>query len=328
MKANKQQLCSKLNSNLSTFLTIMLILVFLSFFFSISKYFSFLLAIPIALVSTLFLVILKKKKGSKNESVAQEKLLKEKLQPSTEFNNIQSENTENHKEQAEAQLEYSFPLDSDSRNFLVVDRTFEFSVPEHMQQDDLRSDSSFPSDSERSNGSIVGETFEFDHNRYQNLRSHDMLVSDTDDEDGEYDYDDHDEGFNRIIIDTNHNLNGKEGSLLSYSSLVYPISGTQFFIYLFIYFYMLYFVSMIIMFNPSDDNDYEVEDEDEEDNLIEIDLPSRNLSNLAEESKQKLESRPDLISESIFNQQSLIQLLAEMNDMNEDENLIEIDISR
>jgi len=306
----------------------MLILVVLSFFFSISKYFSFLLAIPIALVSTLFLVILKKKKGSKNESVAQEKLLKEKLQPSTEFNNIQSENTENHKEQAEAQLEYSFPLDSDSRNFLVVDRTFEFSVPEHMQQDDLRSDSSFPSDSERSNGSIVGETFEFDHNRYQNLRSHDMLVSDTDDEDGEYDYDDHDEGFNRIIIDTNHNLNGKEGSLLSYSSLVYPISGTQFFIYLFIYFYMLYFVSMIIMFNPSDDNDYEVEDEDEEDNLIEIDLPSRNLSNLAEESKQKLESRPDLISESIFNQQSLIQLLAEMNDMNEDENLIEIDISR
>lgn len=239
MKANKQRLCSKLNSNLSTFLTIMLILVFLSFFFSISKYFSFLLAIPIALVSTLFLVTLKKKKGSKNESVVQEKLLKEKLQSAldvseTEYN-IQSENAENHKEQAEAQLEYSFPLDSESRNFLVMDRTFEFSVPEHMQQDDLRLDSSFPSDSERSNGSIVGETFEFDHNRYQNL-SHDRLVSDTDDEDGEYDYDDHDEGFNRIIVDTNNNLNGKEGSLVSYSSLVYPISGTKFFIYLFIFF--------------------------------------------------------------------------------------------
>lgn len=88
---------------------------------------------------------------------------------------------------------------------------------------------------------------------------------------------------------------------------------------------------MIIMFNPSDDNDYEdyeVEDEDEEDNLIEIHLPSRNLSNLTEESMQKLEARPDFISESIFNQQSLMQLLAEMNDMNEDENLIEIDISR
>lgn len=305
MKANKQQFCSRLNSNLSTFPTIMLILVFLSFFFSISKYFSFLLAIPIALVSTLFLVTLKKKKGSKNESVVQEKLLKEKLQPSldvseTEFN-IQSENAENHKQQAEAQLEYSFPLESESRNFVVMDRTFEFSVPEHMQQDYLRSDSSFPSDSERSNGSIVGETFELDHNRYQNLSSHDSLVSDTDDEDGGYDYDDHDEGFNRIIIDTNHNLNGKEGSLLSYSPLVYPIS---------------------------DDNDYEVEDEDEEDNLIEIHLPSRNLSNLAEESKQKLESRPNFISESIFNQQSLMQLLAEMNYMNEDENLIEIDISR
>ncbi|KEH34075.1 hypothetical protein MtrunA17_Chr3g0102321 [Medicago truncatula] len=307
MKANKQRLCSKLNSNLSTFLTIMLILVFLSFFFSISKYFSFLLAIPIALVSTLFLVTLKKKKGSKNESVVQEKLLKEKLQSAldvseTEYN-IQSENAENHKEQAEAQLEYSFPLDSESRNFLVMDRTFEFSVPEHMQQDDLRLDSSFPSDSERSNGSIVGETFEFDHNRYQNL-SHDRLVSDTDDEDGEYDYDDHDEGFNRIIVDTNNNLNGKEGSLVSYSSLVYPIS------------------------DDNDYEDYEVEDEDEEDNLIEIHLPSRNLSNLTEESMQKLEARPDFISESIFNQQSLMQLLAEMNDMNEDENLIEIDISR
>lgn len=307
MKANKQQLCSKLNSNLSTFLTIMLILVFLSFFFSISKYFSFLLAIPIALVSTLFLVTLKKKKGSKNESVVQEKLLKEKLQSAldvseTEFN-IQSENAENHKEQAEAQLEYSFPLDSESRNFLVMDRTFEFSGPEHMQQDDLRLDSSFPSDSERSNGSIVGETFEFDHNRYQNL-SHDRLVSDTDDEDGEYDYDDHDEGFNRIIVDTNNNLKGKEGSLVSYSSLVYPIS------------------------DDNDYDDYEVEDEDEEDNLIEIHLPSRNLSNLTEESMQKLEARPDFISESIFNQQSLMQLLAEMNDMNEDENLIEIDISR
>jgi len=285
----------------------------------------------------MFLVTLKKKRGSKNESVAQEKLLKEKPQPSldvseTEFN-IQSENAENHKEQAEAQLEYSFPLDSEGRNFLVMDRTFEFSVHEHMQQDDLRSDSSFPSDSERSNGSIVGETFEFDHNRYQNLSSHDRLVSDTDDEDGEYDYDDHGEGFNRNIIDTNHNLNGKEGSLPSYSPLVYPISGTQLFIYLFIFFYMLYFVSMIIMFNPSDDNDYdyddyEVEDEDEENNLIEIHLPSRNLSNLGDESMQKLESRPDFISESIFNQQSLMQLLAEMNDMNDDENLIEIDISR
>jgi hypothetical protein len=86
---------------------------------------------------------------------------------------------------------------------------------------------------------------------------------------------------------------------------------------------------MIVMFDSSDDNDYddyEVEDEGDEDNLIEIHLPSRNLSDLAEESEQKLESRPDFISESIFNQQSLMQLLAEMNDMNE--NLIEIDISR
>ena len=91
---------------------------------------------------------------------------------------------------------------------------------------------------------------------------------------------------------------------------------------------MLYFVSMMIMFNPSDDNDYEVEDEDVEDNMIEIHLPSSNLSNLTKESMPNLESKPDFISESIFDQQSLMQLLAEMNDMNEDEDLIEIDISR
>jgi len=91
---------------------------------------------------------------------------------------------------------------------------------------------------------------------------------------------------------------------------------------------MLYFVSMMIMFNPSDDNDYEVEDEDVEDNMIEIHLPSSNLSNLTKESMPNLECKPDFISESIFDQQSLMQLLAEMNDMNEDEDLIEIDISR
>lgn len=36
---------------------------------------------------------------------------------------------------------------------------------------------------------------------------------------------------------------------------------------------------------------------------------------------------PDFLPESIFKKQGLMELLAEINDMNEDENLIEIDIS-
>jgi hypothetical protein len=84
------------------------------------------------------------------------------------------------------------------------------------------------------------------------------------------------------------------------------------------------------MFNPSDDYDNDdEEEEEEEDSLIEINLPSRNLSNLTEESKQKSESKlSGFLSESIYKQQDLMQLLEEMNDMNEDDqNLIEIDIS-
>ncbi|CAJ2640053.1 unnamed protein product [Trifolium pratense] len=300
MKANKQNSCFKLSSNISTFLPIMLILlVLLSFFFS----FTFLLAIPIALVSTLFLVILKKKQESKNKSVVQDNLFKEKLQPSfdvseTELKNQQSEIGENHEEEDEAQL------DIESRNLLVMDKTFEFNVYENKQQDDLISNFSFPSDSERSNGSIIGETFEIDHNGCQNMSSRDILTSDTDGEDYDCDYDDQDEGFNGMIVDTTYNLDGKDSSLLSYFPSVDPILDDY-------------------------DNDDE-EEEEEEDSLIEIDLPSRNLSNLTEESnKQKSESKfSSFLSESIYKQQDLMQLLAEMNEMNEDDqNLIEIDIS-
>lgn len=78
------------------------------------------------------------------------------------------------------------------------------------------------------------------------------------------------------------------------------------------------------MFNFSD----EYEDEGEEDSLIEIHLPKENFSNLADESTQKMESELlDFLSESIFMQQNLMELLLETNDMSEDENLIEIDIS-
>lgn len=68
------------------------------------------------------------------------------------------------------------------------------------------------------------------------------------------------------------------------------------------------------------DKDDDVDD-DEEDGLIEIKLPSNNFSGLIEDPKQKLETN---LSDSIFKQHGLRELLDEIN---EDENLIEIDIS-
>ncbi|BAT88506.1 hypothetical protein VIGAN_05201500 [Vigna angularis var. angularis] len=74
------------------------------------------------------------------------------------------------------------------------------------------------------------------------------------------------------------------------------------------------------------DDDYE--GEDEEDSLIEINLPSSHFPDLNEDPKQKVQSKlPEFMPDSIFKQQGLMELLAEFNDMNEDENLIEIDIS-
>jgi hypothetical protein len=68
--------------------------------------------------------------------------------------------------------------------------------------------------------------------------------------------------------------------------------------------------------SDNDDEDEEGEDE-EEDGLIEIKLPSSNFSSLNEEySKQNIDF--------VFKEQGLMDLLAEIND--EDENLIEIDI--
>ncbi|KAM6552601.1 hypothetical protein CsatB_013363 [Cannabis sativa] len=68
----------------------------------------------------------------------------------------------------------------------------------------------------------------------------------------------------------------------------------------------------------SDEDDYG--EEEDYDNLIEINLPERDSSDLKEveenESKQKLESK-----------QGLMDLLGDINEMNEEENLIEIDIS-
>ncbi|KAE9598533.1 hypothetical protein Lal_00021007 [Lupinus albus] len=72
----------------------------------------------------------------------------------------------------------------------------------------------------------------------------------------------------------------------------------------------------------SENDDYY---DDEEDSLIEIDLPRSFFSDLTEEPKQKFESKlPDFLPGSIFMEQGLMELLDEII---EDENLIEIDIS-
>ncbi|KAK7302291.1 hypothetical protein RJT34_13177 [Clitoria ternatea] len=251
-KANMQQICSKLYSNIYTFLPTILFLVLFSFFFflSISKSFPFLLTISIVLLSTMFLVTLTKKKGSQDETIVQDELHKERLlQPSLHVHQ-ESENAENHEQLAEAHSDYSFPSDSESSNFSIMDATFELNVQEHKLQVDLDSDSSLPSDSESSSGSIVGEVFEIDHNEKQNVSGSNSLAS-------EYD-----------------------------------------------------------------------EGEEEEDSLIEINIPSNHFSDLTEDPKQNLESKlPDFLPDSIFMQQGLLELLAEINEMNDDENLIEIDIS-
>ncbi|EEF39608.1 uncharacterized protein LOC8286842 [Ricinus communis] len=69
-------------------------------------------------------------------------------------------------------------------------------------------------------------------------------------------------------------------------------------------------------------------DDDEDDNLIEISFPDNNSSELNEESEEKLQTElPEYFPESIFRQEGLMELLAEISEVNEEENLIEIDLS-
>ncbi|KAK9269470.1 hypothetical protein L1049_001245 [Liquidambar formosana] len=67
---------------------------------------------------------------------------------------------------------------------------------------------------------------------------------------------------------------------------------------------------------------------DDDDSLIEIALPGQHSVNLEEGPKQKLlPNSPDFLPESILQQHGLMELLADEHEMNEEENLIEIDIS-
>ncbi|CAK7324508.1 unnamed protein product [Dovyalis caffra] len=75
----------------------------------------------------------------------------------------------------------------------------------------------------------------------------------------------------------------------------------------------------------SDDDD---DDDEDGDGLIEISLPQNNSVDCNEESKKKSDSNmPDYLPDSIFRQQGLMELFAEINEVNEEENLIEIDLS-
>ncbi|XP_039015389.1 uncharacterized protein LOC120145688 [Hibiscus syriacus] len=82
--------------------------------------------------------------------------------------------------------------------------------------------------------------------------------------------------------------------------------------------------------NPEVSDEYsnsEDDDDDEEEGLIEIAIPfpGNETTGLNEEPKQNVQSNPQtFLQEPIFQEQHLVELLAEIN---EEENLIEIDIS-
>ncbi|KAK7320318.1 hypothetical protein VNO77_29687 [Canavalia gladiata] len=249
-RVTKQQICHKLASTLATFLSTILALVLFSFFFffSVSEFSPSLLTLLIALLSTLFLVSLTKKKGSLHENLVQDNLHKSQLQASLDVTHTegtqQSEAAQRHEQQAETLSDSSIPLDCESSK--IIDKSFQLNAQEYEQQADPLSDTSLPSDSESSPSSIMGVSFEIDHNRNQN-------------------------------VDISHSF--------------------------------------------AFDND----EEEEEDGLIEIKLPNNNFSVLTQDPDQKLVSK--FFPESLFKQQCFTELLAEINEMNEDENLIEIDIS-
>ncbi|KAL4376978.1 hypothetical protein GQ457_02G005180 [Hibiscus cannabinus] len=80
---------------------------------------------------------------------------------------------------------------------------------------------------------------------------------------------------------------------------------------------------------PDWSNDGSIPDED---SLIEISLPGGHYVRHKEEEEEEEEpnnkySMQQKLPESIFQQRSIMEFLAELNDMNEEENLIEIDIS-
>lgn len=178
-KEAKPQMYSNLGSRLAS-LVIPIALAFLLLFsiflfFPISDFSPFLLTIPIALLSTLFLVTLRKKKGSEDED-EDENLLQERMQKE----DLQTEIAQKNEQEAESQSDSSFPSDSESSNYSNMDEKFELNAQNSL----------FPSDTESINGSTVGEGFELDQS----------LASDNDDDDD----DDKEDGLIEINLPSSH----------------------------------------------------------------------------------------------------------------------------
>ncbi|KAA3467371.1 DNA ligase 1 [Gossypium australe] len=90
---------------------------------------------------------------------------------------------------------------------------------------------------------------------------------------------------------------------------------------------MKWMISGNVERNREISDEYSTSEEDDE-GLIEIAIPSNDTTGLNEEPKPNLQSNlPTLLPEPIFHQQDLVELLEEINEVNEEENLIEIDIS-
>ncbi|XP_020206885.1 uncharacterized protein LOC109791929 [Cajanus cajan] len=187
VKVTEKQSCHKLGSNFSSFLPIILVLVLvlvlsIFFFFLVSESSPFLLTLLIALLSTLFLVTLTKKKVSLHENFVQDNQQKLELQLSLDVITQQSETSQS---QVEAESESAFPLDSESSN--ISDESFELSAEKYEQKADPQADTSLPSDSESSTSSTMGEEgIEIHHIRNQNVDIYDSfpIGNDEEEEDG------------------------------------------------------------------------------------------------------------------------------------------------
>ncbi|MBA0670262.1 hypothetical protein Goklo_025314 [Gossypium klotzschianum] len=91
---------------------------------------------------------------------------------------------------------------------------------------------------------------------------------------------------------------------------------------------MKWMISGNVERNREISDEYSTSEEDDEEGLIEIAIPSIDTSGLNEEPKPNPQSNlPTLLPEPSFHQQDLVELLEEINEVNEEENLIEIDIS-
>jgi len=167
-KVTKQQTYHKFGY---IFILVLLVL------FSVSKSFPYLFTLLFALLSSMFLFTLTKKKGSLCEHLVQDNMHKSKLQPSLE------DVAQMQEKQTEAQSRPSFQVESESNN--IIDKRFELNAQKYELQADPHSYSSLPSDSESSISSTIDESFEIDLRNQDIVSTCDNFDSNNDDDDDE-----------------------------------------------------------------------------------------------------------------------------------------------